>query len=404
MSGSGLPLKIALLCAGLGHIRRGHEVFARELFSLLRSDLDITLFKGGGDDAPAEVVVDNISRLSPLLDGVHVAVSPRWADAAREQECQRIEAETFAYASLKPLMEGAYDVVHCLEQEVCNIVFEQRHLFRRPPKVLFANGGGIPATFLPHCDAVQEHSAYNLARSDRRRAFLIPHGVDSQRFSPRDDSRFRQQHGIPAGAPLALSVGLIGHHHKRMDHVIRELAPLDGVHLAIVGQSGPETPQIELLAQSLMPGRVVFASMAHADLWQAYAAADAFVLGSLYETFGIVYIEAQMMGLPVFCTDHPNQRSIVRHGVFVDMARPGALRAAFAARDPAYMAKLGREGREWALAQYDLQHLKGEYIRHYRRLAEAPSTLPTYGWREAARAHAHNAWRAARRRLSLLSR
>ena len=41
--------RIALLCSGLGHIRRGHEVFARDLFDLLKGELDITLFKGGGE-------------------------------------------------------------------------------------------------------------------------------------------------------------------------------------------------------------------------------------------------------------------------------------------------------------------------------------------------------------------
>ena len=41
--------KIALLCSGLGNIKRGHEIFAQDLFDLLKNDLDITLFKGGGE-------------------------------------------------------------------------------------------------------------------------------------------------------------------------------------------------------------------------------------------------------------------------------------------------------------------------------------------------------------------
>ena len=41
-------MKIALLCSGLGHVDRGHEIFARDLFEMLKGSLDITLFKGGG--------------------------------------------------------------------------------------------------------------------------------------------------------------------------------------------------------------------------------------------------------------------------------------------------------------------------------------------------------------------
>src|SRR5687767_7834277 len=98
-------MKIALLCSGLGHIQRGHEIFARGLFDLLKGSVDMTLFKGGGAAAPGEHVIANVPRNAACLDGIQVSVSPKWASAAREQERCRIEAETFAYAALAPLLE-----------------------------------------------------------------------------------------------------------------------------------------------------------------------------------------------------------------------------------------------------------------------------------------------------------
>jgi len=349
-------MKAALLCSGLGHIHRGHEVFARDLHTLLRGRLDITLFKGGGPPAAGEVVVDALSRLSPLLADVHLPVSPRWMEAAREQERIRIEGETFAYAALKPLLEGGYDIVHCLEQEVCNVVFDNRHLFRRPPKVVFSNGGAIPAADLPRCDFVQEHTPYNL--------------------------------------------GTICHWHKRMDHVIRELAPLADVHLAIVGQEAPDSAAIKALGRELMGDRITFTTLPHDDLPMAYAAADVFVLGSLFETFGIVYIEAMAMGLPVVCTRHENQRSIVQQGIFVDMASQGALTAALRQRDPAHLARLGARGRQIVEREFDLAGLADRYLDAYRRIAAAPSSLPGYGWKTRLRANVANGlrsvWRTGR--------
>ncbi|MBK9363215.1 MAG: hypothetical protein IPM99_19980 [Rubrivivax sp.] len=243
-------MKIALLCSGLGHINRGHEVFAKDLFGLLRDDLEITLFKGGGLAGPGEVVIDNLPRNSPLLRDVHVAASPKWADATREEERVRIEGETFAYAALKPLMEGGFDVVHCLEREVCNVIYDQRHLFAKTPKLVFSNGGALPARDLPRCDFVQEHTDYNLRRSDPRRAFMIPHGVDTRRFRPGLRSDFRARHGIPADRFVVISVGTVCVNHKRMDHVIREVAPLPGVHLLVVGQESPDSPAIKALGRS----------------------------------------------------------------------------------------------------------------------------------------------------------
>jgi hypothetical protein len=100
-------LKVALLCSGLGNITRGHEVFARELFSLLEGRVDITLLKGGGQPSAREWVIPNVPRNAPCLDHIHVNVSTRWAATVREEERHRIEHETFAYAALGPCCKVA---------------------------------------------------------------------------------------------------------------------------------------------------------------------------------------------------------------------------------------------------------------------------------------------------------
>lgn len=384
-------MKIALLCSGLGNVLRGHEIFSRDLFDLLQDSLNITLFKGGGVASERELVIDNIPRNSPFLDNIHVSVSSKWASSVREQERNRIETETFAYAALRPLLEGGFDVIHCLEQEVCNIIYSQRHLFKKVPKIVFSNGGAIPAKKLPRCDFVQEHTGYNLSHSAKDKAFMIPHGVDLNRFRAGMPSDFRRQHSIPESAFVVISVGTICYWHKRMDYVIEELAGLDDVYLVIAGQSCGDTPAIKELGLRLLGNRVRFVTLPHEQLAAAYVAANLFVLGSLFEAFGIVYIEAMAMGLPVVCTNHPNQRSIVQEGIFIDMKEPGALREVLKRRDPEILASLAKRGRAIVEAQYDLTVLKAQYIDQYRAIANSQAVLPRHSFKSKLISNVRNA-------------
>lgn len=384
-------MKIALLCSGLGNVYRGHEIFARDLFELLKKDIDITLFKGGGEPLPNERVIDNIPRNSASLDHIHLAVSPKWESAIREQERIRVETETFAYAALKPLLEGGYDVIHCLEQEVCNILYSQRHLFERTPKIVFSNGGAIPAHNLPHCDFVQEHTDHNLKQSAKEKSFMIPHGVDMNLFHPGVETRFRAEHGIPEDAFVIISVGTICYWHKRMDYVIREIAPIKHAYLVIVGQECGDTPEIIELGKQLMGDRIVFTKMSHEDLPKAYAAANVFVLGSLFETFGIVYIEAMASGLPVISTNHVNQTSIVKEGVFIDMKTSGELTKAVNSLDPEKLAYLGKRGPEIVAENYDLNLLRQRYIERYSLISAFEPELPKYTLKTRAMSNLRNA-------------
>ena len=388
--------RIALLCSGLGNIRRGHEVFARDLFDLLKAHLDITLFKGGGAVCDGERVLPHIPRNAASLDHIHAHASPKWQAAAIEQERLRVEAETFAYAALQPLLDGGFDIIHCLEREVCSVLYDNRHLFAKTPRFLWSNGGALAPAEQPPCDFVQEHSAHNLSRSRRDKAFMIPHGVDMQRFHPSVQSHYRVRHGIPADAFVAISVGSICYWHKRMDYVIREVAAVPGAWLVIVGQSTADTPAIRQLGQQLMGNRIVFDSMPHDELPQAYAAADVFVLGSLFETFGIVYIEAMAMGLPVICTDHPNQRAIVQQGLFVDMRRAGELARALRDTPREQLRELGQSGLRVVEQSYDLAVLRQQYLEQYARMASESVTLARVGIGRRLRSHAASLTRSLR--------
>ncbi len=392
-------MKIALLCSGLGNINRGHEVFARDLFDLLRHDVDITLFKGGGTNSEKELVIDNVSRRATCLDHIKVTTSPKWADSVREQERERIEALTFAYAALKPLLEGRFDIIHCLERDVCEVIYAFRHFFQTTPRVVFSNGGTLPARDLPSCDFVQEHSDHNLALSNPNKAFMIPHGVDLERFNPDIETDFRARHGIPDNAFVVISVGTICYWHKRMDYVIQELAEIDDVYLIIAGQESDDSPAIKNLGRELMPDRLLFVTLSHDELPQAYAAADVFVLGSLFETFGIVYIEALAMGLPVICTNHQNQRSIVKQGVFIDMAKPGALKQAIKSLTPSQLQALSENGPAIAREHYDLNKLRARYIAEYERISSSQPRLPEWNWRKQIISNTKNVIRQTRKLL-----
>lgn len=389
--------RVALLCSGLGHVRRGHEAFAADLFSLLRNTIDITLFKGGGESNDREIVVDHVPRNSSSLDGISLPVSPRWRNAAIEVERMRVEGETFAFAALRHLLEGDFSIVHCLEREVCEILYANRHLFRRTPKILWSNGGAIPAADAPQCDFVQEHSQHNLARSIRSKAFCIPHGVDLSRFNARVRSTFRARHGIPADAFVVISVGTICYWHKRMDYLIREVAAVPDAWLVIVGQENADSPAIKLLGRQCMGDRIIFATLPHDELPDAYAAADVFVLASLFETFGIAYIEALAMGLPVVCTDHPNQREIVKHAIFVNMGRTGSVANALRAPPPGGWRAFGGKGCAVVERHYDLALLRQRYVDTYRSIAAATTILPQYSLARGLVSSAANLSRRLRR-------
>lgn len=152
---------------------------------------------------------------------------------------------------------------------------------------------------------------------------------------------------------------------KALGAVVRSVP--DGCHLVVVGD-GPERATLERAAT---PGRVTFAGALNDDAKrQALADADAFVLASLHEAFGIVYLEAMQAGLPVIAGRVGGQTDFLEDGVNAFLVPPGdpvrlaeAMRAM--AADPARRTRMGTQAAATA-ARYTPAWMASEYLDRYR--------------------------------------
>jgi glycosyltransferase involved in cell wall biosynthesis len=130
-------------------------------------------------------------------------------------------------------------------------------------------------------------------------------------------------------APVVLSIGALNDHHKRHVTTIREVAMIDDAVLVIAGAADPEEHVIHRAATEHLPGRHLIGAFDRDGLADLCAAADAFVLASSIEGFGIASVEAGMAGLPVIVHGGPVQRWVLGDvGIYVDVNEVGAIAAA----------------------------------------------------------------------------
>ncbi|MGI8622848.1 MAG: glycosyltransferase family 4 protein [Solirubrobacteraceae bacterium] len=176
---------------------------------------------------------------------------------------------------------------------------------------------------------------------------VIPYGVDSVRFRPsaKERERVRGDLGLSSDVPLAVFVG--GEwERKGLRFVIEAIRSQPRWHLAVAGV-GDEHGYRGLAASSGAAGRVHF--FGRVDPAGLYAAGDAFVFPTAYETFSLVVHEAAAAGLPLIVTRVSGPDELVEPGVngwFVSRSveEIGAKLAIIAA-DPELGRRMGKAAR-----------------------------------------------------------
>lgn len=318
-----------ILCSGLGHIHRGFESFSRECFDALQSDprLDLRLFKGAGPTAEKERSVGLLHRENHLAE---------WLGRAIGRDAYFIEQLDFVRGLLPSLVRRRPDVVYFSDGAVGNLLWRLRTLIGGRYRLLFSNSGPLSPEHYRRFDHIHQVTPTALEDATRAgipasRQTLLPLGFrlpeeSSQRAADKSAARLRL--GLQ-DMPTVLSVGVVNSSHKRMDYVIRELAALalPRPQLVFLGAADAETPDILSLANRLLgPTGCVHRTVEASKVAEYYGASDAFVLASLSEGFGRVFVEACAAGLPCLVHDGQIQRWVLGpYGQYADFRNPGEL-------------------------------------------------------------------------------
>jgi D-inositol-3-phosphate glycosyltransferase len=197
-------------------------------------------------------------------------------------------------------------------------------------------------------------------RADPERVYVVAPGIDLATFQPIDRAEARRKIGYGAGR-LLLFVGRL-ERLKGVEIAIRALALLQGrdhedLRLIVLGEDSrdadeSEKERLKAVADSLgVRDRIDFlGSVAHHELPYFYGAADACVMPSYSESFGLVALEAQACGRPVVASGVSGLRSVVRDevsGYLVDGDDPAiyAERLGRLLANPELAQQMGRRGR-----------------------------------------------------------
>lgn len=147
------------------------------------------------------------------------------------------------------------------------------------------------------------------------------------------------------------------------------------VVLAVAGD-GPRRAELEPEARNLLGERVRFLGLVERErLGGFFAAGDLFAFPGLKESVGMVYLEAQLCGLPVVATDDEGAPQVVAHnrtGLITGATMEDFIRGVDElVRDPERCAALAANAPAYVTEEHDARRNYGQVAATLRRLVEA---------------------------------
>ena len=233
-----------------------------------------------GSDVPLDIVhAQGISGAPANVVTAHIC-NARWLEARRDPDGRVSYKDRFFAAAVVPL---------------------ERRLFARSDM---------------RAIAVSRVVAQDLVQCYRRTGAIdvIPHGVDPAQFNPERTAALRQAARLAYGVADPTFVALfVGDLRKGAHRLVEAASRIPYVTVLLVSRSDPS----EILSRAAQLGcanRVMTSGLTR-DIERAYAAADAFVLPTPYDAFGMVITEAMACGIPVVTTDRAGAAEVINNGI-----------------------------------------------------------------------------------------
>jgi glycosyltransferase involved in cell wall biosynthesis len=328
-----MSTRVALVCSGLGSVRRGYEAFAQGLFDALsgQPEIDTWLFKGAGDRTPRQVPLPHLPRSS---------FAARLLGDLSRRGPYVVEQATLTATLIPHLPRIRPDVVYYCDPAIGRMLWHWRRMSGASYRLIMHNGGPHTPPF-KWADHVHQltPAAVTTALSagvSAESQTLLPCGFHfgdvPRAMSMGERNSRRRSLGLPVDRPVVLSVGALNRGHKRMDYLIAEVSAMGEGRpfLVMLGESENETEAVRATAQLLLgPDGFVMRTVPRERMDDYYRAADIFALASLTEAFGLAYVEAMAHGLPCIAHDQEVTRFVLgQEGRLVDLRQRGALTAA----------------------------------------------------------------------------
>ena len=208
-------------------------------------------------------------------------------------------------------------------------------------------------------------------------AFVIPPGVDVERFKPRTGAERVETRGrlqLQPEAPTVVSVSRLVP-RKGMDTLIRAAALLAGSHpdlQVVIAGTGRDRRRLTRLAARVDAPVRLLGRLSDDDLAALYGCADVFAMlcrtrwrGLEQEGFGIVFLEAAAAGVPQVAGRSGGAHEAVtggETGIVLDPATPQSAAAAIGALldDPPRRKEMGEAARRRAEAGFSYDVLAGQ--------------------------------------------
>lgn len=364
--------RVALVSVTMGRVQRGYERVFRDLFELVKDDVDVTLFKCEGVTSVYERIPRHLS-----LAQKAARLIPFASVAGSEYKEYKSDCLAFALTLLPEMIADRFDIIHLIDFPLGHMMKRLRAVLPLRQRMLMTNACCMLPQYYPRADRMHQLTGPFIDDAlregvPRNLLSMIPLGFYPDRFA-RAESReaLRRRFGVSPDTFVILSVAALKRVHKRIDHLVSEAQRLKGDFLLWLDGS-PEDPELVAEARTALGPKCRITLVPSKDVGDLYHLADVMVHGALEEAFGLSIVEGLSTGLPVLTHNswHFEWLTGSREGL-VDMSSPGTLAAKLQGMMDRRVddSEAGNQRSIGVRERFDWQNLKPAYLEQYRTLA-----------------------------------